>query len=194
MDSRVNNFLDNTNFDSRNSLIHLLDDNDDEGDEYTPNIINHSLYCSNTELLNNINTIHGITILTLNCQSLSAKFDILCIFLKSMQCKIDVICLQETWCDNIDQYKTYKIDNYNYVASCCTASRHGGLITYIHDDLIYKSKEYGTHSDIWESHFIEISNNISKKSYLVGNVKRSFFDFGGRYVHQNQKMNPSQNL
>ena len=42
-----------------------------------------------------------------------------------------IICLQETWCKTQSQYEKFPLDNYNYVATCCTATKHGGLITYI---------------------------------------------------------------
>ena len=69
-------------------------------------------------------------ILTLNCQSLLSKYDSLCILLRSMQYKIYVICLQETWCKTQSQYEIFALDNHCYVATCCTATKHGGLITY----------------------------------------------------------------
>ena len=92
------------------------------------NLITHSYYCCSKDLLNKINCVDGTTILTLNCQSLSAKYDSICIFLRSMQYKIDEICLQETWCET---QSIFPLDHYNYVATCCTATKHGGLITYI---------------------------------------------------------------
>ena len=66
--------------------------------------------------------------------------------------------------------RNFPLDNYNYVATCCTATKHGGLITYIKKDYDYKYKHYGNHSTIWESQFIEISNQTSKKSTVIGNI------------------------
>ena len=84
--------------DYKSSLIHLLDDGYKESDEEVPNLITHSYYCCSKDLLNNINCVDGTTILTLNYQSLSAKYDSLCILLRSIKYKIDVISLHETWC------------------------------------------------------------------------------------------------
>ena len=138
MDIKIHRFLDNRDFDSKNSLIHLLDDEYKESDEEVPNLITHSYNCCSKDLLNKINCVDGTTILTLNCQSLSAKYDSICILLRSMQYKIDVICLQETWCKTQSQYDKFPLDHYNYVATCCTATKHGGLITYIKKDSDYK--------------------------------------------------------
>ena len=168
MDTKIHRFLDNRDFDSKNLLIHLLDDEYNESDEEVPNLITHSYYCCSKDFLNKINCVDGTTILTLNCQSLSAKYDSICILLRSMQYKIDVICLHETWCETQSQYEKFPLDHYNYVATCCTATKHGGLITYLKKDYDYKYKHYGNHSNIWESQFIEISNQTSKKSTVIG--------------------------
>ncbi len=168
--------MDNGNFDSSNSLVHLLDNDSKytstEEINYT-DLIKHSYYCTNHEFLNMINVTNGVSILTLNCQSLSAKFDQLCLFLNSVDYKIDIICLQETWCKLSNQAQLFQIDNYNSIAVGCKASNHGGLITYIHEDFNYEQINVGEHSDIWESLFIEIhNNNTTKKKIIIGNIYR----------------------
>ena len=60
-------------FDTNNSLIHLLHDEYKESDEDVSNLITHSYYCCSKDVLNNINCVDGTTILTLNCQYLSVK-------------------------------------------------------------------------------------------------------------------------
>ena len=102
--------MDNGNFDASNSLVEVL--GNDEEDNF-PNLINHSYYCTEKDLLNAIKSSNGLSILTLNCQSLSAKFDELCIFLNTLEHKLDIITLQETWCCEIDQYKLHEIKDYN---------------------------------------------------------------------------------
>ena len=81
MDTKIHRFLDNRDFYSKNSLIHLLDDEYKESDEEVPNLITHSYYCCSKDLLNKINCVDGTTILSLNCQSLSAKYDSICVLL-----------------------------------------------------------------------------------------------------------------
>ena len=73
-----NRFFDNGNFDASNSLVEVL--GNDEEDNF-PNLVNHSYYCTKKDLLNYIKFLNGLSIFTLNCQSLSAKFVKLCIFL-----------------------------------------------------------------------------------------------------------------
>ena len=43
MDTKIHRFLDNRDFDSKNSLIHLLDDEYKESDEEVPNFNNSFL-------------------------------------------------------------------------------------------------------------------------------------------------------
>ena len=117
--------MDNGNFDASNSLVEVF--GNDEEDNF-PNLVIHSYCCTEKELLNAIKPSNGLSILTLNCQSLSAKFDELCIFLNTLEHKLYVITLQETWCCEIDQYKLCKIKDYNYIATCAKSSKHGGLI------------------------------------------------------------------
>ena len=149
LDTHIHRFLDNRDFDSKSSLIHLLDDKYNKSDEEVPNLITHFYNCCSKYLLNNINCVDGTTILTSNCQSLLTKYDSLCIPLRSMQYKIDVICLQETWCKTQSPYEIFLLENYNYVATCCRATKHGGLTIYINKDYDYKCKHYGNHSNIW---------------------------------------------
>ena len=127
-------------------------------------------------MLNAIKSSNGLSVLTLNCQSLSAKFDELCIFLNTLEHKLDIITLQETWCCEMDQYKLYEIKDYNYSATCAKSSKHGGLITYIHKDYKFKLNcDFDDHSNLWESHFLEIAhktNNNTSKTIIVGNLCR----------------------
>ena len=64
--------MDNMRLNTLNSLTHLL--NSSDTDEL--NIIQHSPYMSDEELIQSrIRVMNGLNILSLNCQSLHAKFD-----------------------------------------------------------------------------------------------------------------------
>ena len=65
-------------------------------EENVPNMVNQSYYCTEKDLLNAIKSSNGLSILTSNCQSLSSKFDELCVFLNTLEHKLDIITLQET--------------------------------------------------------------------------------------------------
>lgn len=162
----VNTFLENGNFNKNNSLVNILEDETDTITEEI-NFLNHSYYISQGDLVKNIKKLEGVTILSLNIQSLSAKFNELCLLLKSLEHRVDIICLQETWCMKMSQYNLFKLSNYELVGACCKSSKHGGLATYIHTDFNYEVINVGTHSNLWESQFIEVNrtNKKSKKNF-----------------------------
>ena len=71
MADSINNFVDNLQLNALNSLTHLL--NTEDTDEL--NIIRHSPYMSDDELIQSrLHYTNGLSILSLNCQSLQAKF------------------------------------------------------------------------------------------------------------------------
>ena len=72
MANNFNSFVDNMQFSTTNLLTHLLhSENNEELNE-----IRHSPYISDDELFQQrVNCKNGLSILSLNCQSLQAKFD-----------------------------------------------------------------------------------------------------------------------
>ena len=98
----INTFLDNEILIDQNSLTHLLDF--DKVSDNSINSIEPSLYYTMTNFINKIDT-DTCTIMSLNCQSLNAKFsnikltlDVFAKFNKPIQ----VPCLQETWLESSD--------------------------------------------------------------------------------------------
>ena len=79
-------------------------------------------------------------ILSLNCQSINAKFDKLKMFIDYVndQSSISVICIQESWAHNEMDMNYFSIPNYTMVNQNRRLSTHGGLITYIHTDFAYR--------------------------------------------------------
>ena len=70
MADKINGFVDNLELNALNSLTHLL--NTEDTDEL--NIIQHSPYYSDDELIQSrMYHKNGLSILSLNCQSLHAK-------------------------------------------------------------------------------------------------------------------------
>ena len=88
MEQSINSFLDNKNLSIHNSLTHLLDFDDDYSDfmrKLNPK------YC---------------TIMSLNCQSMHAKFTQIKILLDTFAANdtpIQVLCPKKTWFENSDQ-------------------------------------------------------------------------------------------
>ena len=103
MEQSINSFLDNENLTIHISLTHLLDFDDDYSD--LTNSIKPSMYYSEEDFMSELNP-KSCTIMSLNCQSLHAKFTQIKILLDTFAANdtpIQVLCLQETWFENSNQ-------------------------------------------------------------------------------------------
>ena len=130
------NVLENFGGVDANSLCRLLNNNDDNGHpDDEPNIVQMSSYYDD-DSLNNLFKDKGISfcILSLNFQSINAKFDQLNIKvqqLKSNGYEFSAICLQQTWLSSDYDTSLFKIDGYNLISQGKICSSHGGLAIYI---------------------------------------------------------------
>ena len=106
------------------------------------------------------------TIMSLNCQSLNAKFsdtklmlDVFAEFNKAIQ----VLCLQETWLENSDliDMSQFHIDDYHLITKNRYASNHGGLAFYIHKNWNFKVKDDIIDSPFWEEMYIELTDPVN---------------------------------
>ena len=110
--------------------------------------------------MNSINNI--LSILSLNCQSIKAKYEKLKLFLDNVntQNPISVICIQESWAHEEMDIKYFSLPNYILINANRRLSLHGGLIIYIHGDFAYTeisdSIPISKTSTLFESLFIEI--------------------------------------
>ena len=106
-----------------NSLNHFINadvagKNDDIDYEITT--IKHSPNLNNSEfskILKENQLQFGV--LSLNIQSLNAKFDELVIFLHKLNesgCEFGAICIQETWLTDQSDVSLFKIDGYNLIS------------------------------------------------------------------------------
>ena len=101
-----------------------------------------------------------LNILTINIQSVSAKFSKLLGFLtilKENDISIDILNIQETWLSD-PQGKI-----------CCG---HGGLFTYVKDTYQAKFRPLYKKSTLYEAMFLEITSDRLKGKITVGNVYR----------------------
>ena len=97
MANSINQFMDDKQLNMSNSFTHLLDIESNE----ELNVIRHSLYSSDDELIESrINYTTSMNILSMNCQSIHAKFDYVRLLIdkfKNKKCALQVVCLQESW-------------------------------------------------------------------------------------------------
>ena len=139
MEQSTNLFLDNNNLTSQNSLSHLLDFNDDSID--LTHYMQSSQYYSDGDFMSKLNT-NSCAIMSLNCQSLHAKFSQIKLLVHTFaenNTPIQVLCLQETWFENSEliDLGLYQIENYHLVTKNRYTSAHGGLACYIHRNWNY---------------------------------------------------------
>ena len=175
----TNSFIHNMGLNEKNSLPHLLDHISPEM-ENEASLIEHSKYYNDVEFRNVLhNTNSKISILSLNSQSINAKFDQLKIFLDNinMECPISVICIQESWTHEGIEMSQFSLPNYTMLFKNRRLSTHGGLIMYIHDDFAYKELDkemiLSSTSNLFESQCVEIWRKTSAyQKYIIGNIYR----------------------
>ena len=174
-----NSFIHNTGLNKENSLTHLLDVISPEI-ENEIDLIKSSKYYDDEDFKVKLNSINNrICIVSLNCQSINAKFEKLKLFLDDVntQNPISVICIQESWSHEEIDIRYFSLPNYTLINANRRLSLHGGLITYIHDDFTFKELNdmlpiSGT-STLFESLFIEIwKKNSHHQKYVIGNIYR----------------------
>jgi hypothetical protein len=167
------------------------DDDDDPANIISPysNIDMCCKYFDETEFANEFKLKNEQLFLSLNIQSLPAKFNELeefIIFLKNNCCEPDFICLQETW--RIFDQSLFNIDGYNLeIKSRSSNTQGGGVGIYIKKGLRYNIlKECSIFIDkVFESLFIEVYDESCK--YIVGSVYRP------NSVHPNLTSNEQMN-
>ena len=161
MDNQVNNthtFINNNNFNNSNSLTHLLDT--DEPEVEVSNI-KLSEYCDIKTLSKSLQHAKGgLSILSLNSQSLSAKFDDFQIVIEQLNTNnaVSVICLQETWLSSESSTSLYDLPNYQLISRGKYCSNHGGLITYVHNDYNWEPLNVKDQTTGWKNLFLKIPN------------------------------------
>ena len=131
------------NNNSLNQVLNLVNNNDrDESEIEDFNIIKHSPYVNNNEFISFcIERRKHFTILSLNIQSIHAKFDQLQILLnelKQHQFEFSAICLQETWLSDDSDLRLIQIPGYTMISQGSICTSHGGLAIYLNE--LYKHK------------------------------------------------------
>ena len=120
------------NKNSLNQVLNLVNNNDhDESKIEDFNIIKHSPNVNNNEFTSFCTERRKhFTILSLNIQSIHAKFDHLQILLnelKQHQFEFSAICLQETWLSDDPDLRLIQIPGYTMISHGSICTSHGGL-------------------------------------------------------------------
>ena len=117
-----------------------------------------------------------ISVLTLNCQSINAKFDELYAVLYHLNdkysLKFSVILIQETWVSGTEpDVSCYKLPGYQSFALGASCSSKGGLLCYVLESIKAKVKLKIDSSKIYEAMFLELEG-IDTSPVVIGNIYR----------------------
>ena len=151
----------------KTSLIHLLDNNDAE-DNSEAHVIKHSHYYGETDFSKLLVKKPGLSILSVNIQSVNAKFDEFESFSRmNLINPISAICLQECWLGEADNITMFNLENYEMLflpKKCC---EHGGLIIYVHKDFeCIALTEVKVPSSGWEYLCVKLSHRKPKSKIM----------------------------
>ena len=115
------------------------------------------------------------SVISLNIECLSAKFDKLCAFLQILcdsNIRFSAIVIQETWLPENFDYSFYSIPGYNAIYQGYVCGKKGGLITYVEEKFTISRRNLYTHSRHWEGLFIDIMHDNLSKKIILGNIYR----------------------
>ena len=106
----------------------------DTDGEYERQLISDCVSVSTDKynLLHSLHTANNLTIMHLNCCSLSAKFDLFQVFLSNLSVLPDVFCLTESCTTSNDMFfslQQYNMLNFPY------GSRGGGIVIYVKNNI-----------------------------------------------------------
>ena len=170
-----NTFLDG-DLSDRTSLIHLLDKNDSE-DNNEAHVIKHSPYYGEADFTKLLIHMAGFSILSLNIQSVNAKFDKFQLFVNRMNLTnpISVICLQECWLSSMDNVTMFNLDGYELFSQPNQCCAHGGLIIYVHKQFAATVlTNIKVQSSGWEYLCVQLSHQKPRsKQYILCNIYRT---------------------
>ena len=165
------------------SLVEQIqDENFNFDDEYeTPVLFSHSPYYNDESFISLMENKKSIfKVISLNCQSLNAKFNELKVYIEQFKrngITISAICLQETWLVNDYDISLLKLDGYNLIHKGKHCSAHGGVAIYLHDSFKFSNISI-EQSQLWDGMFIEVCQSdmctsvLDQNKIILGNIYR----------------------
>ena len=115
------------------------------------------------------------SILSLNIQSLNAKFNNLVAFvslLDDIGFRFSAICLQETWLSSSDDYKMFDIPGYSLISQGKQCTEHGGLAIYLLNSFTYSVRNFASNSTYWEGQILDIFHQNIANKITICNIYR----------------------
>ena len=182
------------------SLVDLFESevsDDGDNDDGAPSLLQLSPYYNNEECIQLLQSKKDVLkILSLNCQSLNAKFEELNIYMEVMNtnsCAFEVICLQETWLSENSDTSHLGLDGYQFFHKGKSCSTHGGVAFFVKEELSCKVLSITSASNIWDGIFIEVTisldeNTNLEKKIIIGNIYRPPRNILDNYINFNDEL------
>ena len=114
-------------------------------------------------------------VLSINIQSLNAKFDTFVSFLEDLASSdfyFSAICIQETWITDSMGAHAFDLPNYNAISLPATCSSHSGLMIYLHSSYTFNQLHVSTSPHLWEGLFLEVEGGGLFNKLTLGNIYR----------------------
>jgi exonuclease III len=146
-----------------------------ENVEYEPCLLSQSYYYSLDQLIKTKSKLaNSFNILSLNAQSISAKFEEIKILLQTLSDNniyFDALCFQETWLGKDADTSLLSLNGYNNIFQAKHCSEHGGLAIFIKDEYDFSPLPSQLSSPLWEGQLckVKISNC---QQIILGNIYR----------------------
>ena len=155
-------------------ITHLLNKNDNM-DSDNIEVIEHSPYYSEADFQNVLKLNNTLSIMSLNCQSINAKFDEVQLFIDRINKSgsLGILCLQESWTDINDDISLFELPGYTLYHQGKQCCKHGGLLVYVHNRYKVELLNINFQSIKWEGYCLKVSQTHPyPKHYVITNIYR----------------------
>ena len=171
-DNNRNAFIDNGGLSKSTSLTHLLNKNDNM-DSDNIEVIEHSPYYSEADFQNVLKLNNTFIIMSLNCQSINAKFDKIQLFNDRINKSgsLGMLCLQESWIDMNEDISLFELPGYTLYHQGKQCCKNRGLLVYVHNRYKVEPLNINFQPTKWEGYCLKVSQTHPyPKHYVITNI------------------------
>lgn len=169
-----------TILDNSHTLTDLLESNENDSifENNEPLLMQNSPYYNDNSFIKTLQDYNdNFSLMSLNCQSLPAKFDILKCYLenyKKNNCVLSTLCLQETWLNENSDLSSLQINGYNLISKEKSCSAHGGVAFYLHNSLNYNiiNTDFQTFDSVCVEIDLKTDRSTPSNKLIVCNIYR----------------------
>ena len=118
---------------------------------------------------------NDFTILSINIQSINAKYNELLILMNELTSAghtLDALYIQETWLSDNDDTSPFRINNFNLIPQGKQVTAHGGLAIYLHEKYKHIPVNLNLAFTSWEYQCIEVFGGDLKNKITICNIYR----------------------